>query len=166
MSTLSGLPAHPLLVHFIVVLAPLTAVLAILCAVWPAARQRLVWLVLALAGITAVLSPITSEAGEWLYERVEDSAALETHEHLGETMNYFALALLVAAILVVVLHVRTRRGKTLPTALSGIIALVVVVASVATAAQVYRIGHSGAEATWGDALTEAPAAAAENEGGE
>ena len=33
------------LVHFIVVLAPLTALLAILCAVWPAARRRLVWLV-------------------------------------------------------------------------------------------------------------------------
>lgn len=39
---LNGLPAHPFLVHFIVVLAPLTAVLAILCAIWPAARQRLV----------------------------------------------------------------------------------------------------------------------------
>ena len=39
---INGLPAHPS-VHFVVVLAPLTAVLAILCAVWPAARQRLVW---------------------------------------------------------------------------------------------------------------------------
>jgi hypothetical protein len=53
-----GLPAHVLLVHFIVIfiviLAPLTAVLAILCAVWPAARRRLVWLVLGLAVFTAV----------------------------------------------------------------------------------------------------------------
>ena len=31
MSTVNGLPAHVLLVHFIVVLAPLTALLAILC---------------------------------------------------------------------------------------------------------------------------------------
>ena len=46
--------------------APLTAVLAILCAVWPAARQRLVWLVLALSVLTAVLTPLTTEAGEWL----------------------------------------------------------------------------------------------------
>ena len=41
MSLINGLPAHPLLVHFIVVLALLTAALAVLCAVWPAARQRL-----------------------------------------------------------------------------------------------------------------------------
>jgi hypothetical protein len=33
MATLNGLPAHVLLVHFIVVLAPITAVLAVICAV-------------------------------------------------------------------------------------------------------------------------------------
>jgi hypothetical protein len=44
LTTIMGLPAHVLLVHFIVILAPLTAVLAILYAVWPAARRRLVWL--------------------------------------------------------------------------------------------------------------------------
>jgi len=42
MTTIAGLPAHPLLVHLIVVLAPGTAVLEILCALWPAARRRLV----------------------------------------------------------------------------------------------------------------------------
>lgn len=35
MTTVNGLPSHVLFVHFIVVLAPLTALLAILCAVWP-----------------------------------------------------------------------------------------------------------------------------------
>src|SRR6478672_9241144 len=66
LSTFNGLPAHVLLVHFIVVLAPLTAVLAIVCTFWPAARQRLTWLVLALAVITAALTPLTTDAGEWL----------------------------------------------------------------------------------------------------
>ncbi|MFZ2177676.1 MAG: hypothetical protein WAW17_27340 [Rhodococcus sp. (in: high G+C Gram-positive bacteria)] len=46
----NGLPAHVLLVHFVVVLAPLTAILLILCALWPAARRRMVWLIRALAG--------------------------------------------------------------------------------------------------------------------
>ena len=40
---------HVPFVHFIVVLAPLTALLEILCAAWTAARRRLVWLVFALA---------------------------------------------------------------------------------------------------------------------
>lgn len=152
MSTFNGLPAHPMLVHFIVVLAPLAAILAILCALWPAARRRLVWLTLVLAGVTAVLTPIAAEAGEWLEHRVEESEALEVHEHLGKTMLYFALALLVAAILLAVVHVRAERGKPLSTVLSALIAVFIVVAGVATTVQVFRIGHSGAESVWSDAL--------------
>ena len=161
MSTFNGLPIHPMLVHFIVVLAPLTAVLAILCAVWPAARERLVWLVLALAGVTAVLTPVASEAGEWLEHHIEESKLVEKHAEMGDTMLYFALALLVAAILLVAVHVRAGRGKALSAALSAAITLFVVVASVATAVQVFRVGHSGAESVWSDALTGADKADAE-----
>ena len=44
-----------------------TAVLEILCCLWPAARRHLVWLTLVLAVATTALTPITTEAGEWLY---------------------------------------------------------------------------------------------------
>ena len=90
MSTFNGLPAHVLLVHFIVVLAPLTAILAIVCALWPAARQRLAWLVLGLAVITAVLTPLTTDAGEWLAKRNGRSPLLHAHTELGDTMVYFS----------------------------------------------------------------------------
>lgn len=152
MSTFQGLPAHPMLVHVIVVLAPLTAVLAILCALWPAARHRLVWLVLVLAGVTTALTPIATEAGEWLEHHLDESELIEKHAELGDTMLYFALALLVAAVLLVIVHLRAGRGKPLSTALSGVIVAFVLLASVATTVQVFRIGHSGAEATWGGAL--------------
>lgn len=153
MSTFSGLPVHALLVHFIVVLAPLTAILAILCAVWPAARQRLVWLVLALAVVTAGLSPLTTESGEWLEHQIEESPLVEEHAELGDTMVYFALALLIAAILLTVVYVRNKRGRALSGALSAAVTVFVVVASVATTVQVFRIGHSGANSVWSDALT-------------
>lgn len=153
MSTFNGLPIHPMLVHFIVVLAPLTAALAILCAVWPAARQRLVWLVLALAATTAVATPIVTESGEWLEHHVDRSPLVKEHAELGDTMIFFALALLIAAVLLVVAHVRANKGKALSGALSATIAVFVVVAGVATTAQVVRIGHSGAESVWSDALT-------------
>ncbi len=153
MSTFQGLPIHPMLVHFIVVLAPLTAFLAILCAVWPAARQRLVWLVLALAVVVTGLTPLATEAGEWLEHNIEESELVEKHAELGDTMLYFALALLVAAVLLVVVHLRAHREKPLSTALSGAITVFVLLASVATTVQVFRIGHSGAESVWGDALT-------------
>ena len=156
MTTFFGLAAHPLLVHFVVALTPLAAVLAILCAVWPAARQRLVWLVLALALMTAVVTPVVSNSGEWLEGKVERSEVIEKHAALGDTMIYFAAALLVAAILLVVLHVRAGRGRPLPTALSASIAAFVVVAAVATTVQVVRIGHTGAESAWSDALSSSP----------
>ena len=159
MSTISGLPAHALLVHFIVVLAPLTAVLAILCAVWPAARQRLVWLVLALAAATTALTPLTTDSGEWLQHQIGKSALVKQHAQMGDTMIYFALALLVAAILLAVTHVRASRGKALSAALSAVIAIFVVAASAVTAVQVYRIGHSGATSVWRNALTNTAGAA-------
>jgi len=162
MSTIGGLPAHALLVHFIVVLAPLTAVLAILCAVWPAARRRLVWLVLALAAATTALTPLTTDSGEWLEHQVQRSALVREHAHIGDTMIYFALALLVAAILLAVTHVRASRGRALPAALSAVVAVFVVAASAATAVQVYRIGHSGATSVWSGRITHSTGAAGED----
>lgn len=148
MSTFNGLPAHALFVHFIVVLAPLTAVLAILCAVWPAARRRLVWLTLVLAAVTVVLTPLTTGAGEWLEHQVGRSPLLHTHTELGDTMIFFAIALLVVSALVAAMHVREARGGAVKPAVTWAVAAVVIAVSVATAVQVYRIGDSGAAATW------------------
>jgi small-conductance mechanosensitive channel len=164
MSTFAGLPAHPLLVHFVVVLALLTAVLGVLCAVWPAARQRLVWLTLALAVVTTVLVPFTTESGEWLEHHIEKSELVEKHAELGDTMIYFALALLVAAVLIAVQHVRAARDRALSGALAAAIAVFAVLAGVATTVQVYRIGDSGAHSVWADALSGKPAATADDDG--
>ena len=60
MTTINGIPAHALLIHAIVVLAPLVALLEILCA--RSGRRPvdgLVWLVLALAAANLVLTPLT-----------------------------------------------------------------------------------------------------------
>ena len=163
MSTFNGLPIHPMLVHFIVVLAPLTALLAVLCAVFPAVRERLVWLVAALAVVTTGLAPLASESGEWLEHHIEKSELVEKHAELGDTMLYFALALLVAAVLLLVAHLRARRGTPLSTALSALIAVFVVVAAGATTFQMFRIGHSGAESVWSDALETSGAPAASDD---
>ena len=150
MTTITGLPAHALLVHAIVVLAPLTALLEILCAIWPAARRRLVWLVLAFAAVTLVLTPLTTEAGEWLYDQqAQPSRHLQTHAERGEWMIYFSVGLLVVAIALAVLHWlesgRTSR-RTVATVVVAIVALAVGVSSIVG---VVRIGDAGAEAVWG-----------------
>ncbi len=150
MTTIFGLPAHALLVHAVVVLAPLTAFLSILCALWPAARRRFVWLVLALAVTVVVLTPLTVSAGEWLYGReAQHSPILEAHAERGEWMIYFALGLLVVAILQAVQHRRESRAGDPPKALAVTVAVLAVVVGVSSVVGVAGIGHSGTEAKWG-----------------
>ncbi len=155
MSTFNGLPAHILLNHFVVVLAPLTAILAILCALWPAARRRLIWLVLLLAVGTLALTPVTASAGAWLGARVETSPVLKTHEQLGETLIYIVAALVAAVTLLAAVHIRQARGRTVKFALHSVVGVLVIVAAVATLVWTYRIGDSGARAAWGNLTSSA-----------
>ena len=156
MSTFDGLPAHILLNHFVVVLAPLTAVLAILCALWPAARRRLIWLVLLLAVGTLVLVPLTTNSGAWLAARVGPSTVLTTHEQLGETLIYIAAALVASVTLLTAVHIRQARGRTVKFALHSVVGVLVIVAAVTTLIQTYRIGDSGARAAWGNVTSSTP----------
>lgn len=150
MTTISGLPAHILLVHAIVVLAPLTAVLEILCGFWPAARRNLVWLVLALAGITTVLTPIATEAGEWLKDqRPSVSPILQEHAERGDWMIYFSAAMLVVALALVALHLLEARSDQPRKALAIAVAVVTLVVGVSSIVTVVRIGHSGSQSVWG-----------------
>jgi VanZ family protein len=150
MTTVFGLPAHALLVHAVVVLAPLTAALEILCALWPAARRRLAWLVLAFATGVMVLAPLTASAGKWLYaQSTEHSPILELHEERGEWAKYFALGLLVVAILQVVQHVRESRSEEPKKALAIGVAVLAIVVGVWATVGIVLIGDSGAQAVWG-----------------
>jgi hypothetical protein len=151
MTTIAGLPAHALLVHAIVVLAPLTALLEILCAVWPAARQRFVWLVLALAAVNLVLTPVTTEAGEWLLsQRRSVSPVLQTHADRGGWMIYFSAALLIVAVALAVLHWLEGRSDQRRTAANVVVAIVALLVGVSSIITVVRIGDSGAHSVWGD----------------
>jgi hypothetical protein len=150
MSTLNGLPAHILLNHFIVVLGPLTAILAIICTVWPAARRRLIWLVLLLAVVTLALTPLTASAGAWLSPRVSASPVLATHQELGETLVYIVAAQVAAITLLAAVHIRRARGRTVKFSLHALVGVLVIAAAVATLVQTYRIGDSGARAAWGN----------------
>ncbi|MUL47147.1 hypothetical protein FZI85_04260 [Mycobacterium sp. CBMA293] len=153
MTAINGIPAHVLLVHFIVVLAPLTAISAIMCALWPAARRRLVWPTLALAVITLVLTPLTTSAGGWLYDlRAKPSATLQEHAERGDSMIYGSIGLVIVAALITFVHVRQHRRGTLSPVLPIAVAVLTVVVGISTIVQVYRIGDSGAQSVWGDEI--------------
>jgi uncharacterized membrane protein len=150
MTVISGLPAHVLFVHFVVVLVPLTAVLESVCAVWRAARRRLVWLVLVLAAVTTVLTPITINAGEWLLSlRKLPSPILREHAGRGESMIYFSLALLVVASLLAVMHVLENRSDRRRPAAKILVSILTLAVAASSMVQVYRVGDAGSQSVWG-----------------
>ena len=150
MTTIFGLPAHALLVHAVVVLAPLTAMLEILCAIWPAARRRLVWLVLAFAAAVVALTPLTTSTGQWLYDQLPQPAAiLQTHLQRGQWMIYIAIALLVVAVVQLIQHGVESRSEEPKRALAVVVAVLALVVGGVSTAGVALIGDAGARAVWG-----------------
>jgi uncharacterized membrane protein YhaH (DUF805 family) len=156
-NVINGLPAHVLLVHGIVVLAPLTALLEMLCGILPPARRRLVWLVLVLALITAGLTPVTTEAGQWLFDRQRSpTPILREHAERGGWMIYFSVALVVVALLLAALHLTERRAENRRVAGPLIVAIIALAVGISTIITVYRIGDAGAQSVWGHELAKPP----------
>lgn len=151
MNVINGIPAHALLLHFVLVLVPLTALLEILCGLWPAARRgQLMWLTLILAAVTMVLTPITIDAGAWLYDRqANPSPILREHAARGGLMTYFSAALLVVAILLIALRVIERRSDKRRVVIRVLVAIVVLATGISSTLQIYRVGDAGAQAVWG-----------------
>ncbi len=151
MNIINGMPAHALLLHAVLVLVPLTALLEIVCGLWPAARRgHVLWLTLILAVVNMVLTPITIDAGEWLYGlRSNPSPILREHAERGSLMSYFSAALLAAAIVLVVVRVLERRSEKSRTAARTLVAILVLAVGISSMVQIYRVGDAGAQSVWG-----------------
>jgi hypothetical protein len=156
-SSIFGIPAHPLIVHAVVVLVPLTALGAIAVVISPWVRSHIGWLVAAMAALNVLLVPLAAGSGESLEERIDETALVETHAEMGEQLLpwIIALALVVAAFMVLARLASRRPADTAPPAWAGhtasiVLAAITVVAASGALVQVARIGHSGAKASWSD----------------
>jgi uncharacterized membrane protein len=159
-TSLFGLPAHPLLVHVPIVLIPLVAVGAVLM-LWPNLRAKIGWATVVLAGVATVFSFLAVGSGEQLEEAVENTSnekLLEAHTSIGENIRIWIL-LLFLVLLAIMLFDRYRakaaagdgpatrspqRAKTIGVVLS---VLSIVFAAISTY-WIVRIGHTGAKASW------------------
>ena len=178
MTTVNGLPAHILLVHAIVVLLPLAALLLVLSALWPAARAKLAGPNAILSVLVLALVPVTTEAGEWLERRVARTPLVRTHTELGDTALYVAFPVAVLAVVVWWRRreslqsqaadvagtgstaVATRRRTFLApasTTVTVVLSVLAVIAAGATFYDIYRIGDSGAQASWQGQFSSTPA---------
>jgi hypothetical protein len=183
-TVVNGLPAHVLLIHIVVILIPLGALFTVLSAVWPAARAKLGFISPLTCLIGLVFVPITTHAGEWLRDRLEQNgpnAAIEKHADLGDGFLPYAIGLFVVSAAVwwlgrkfeVSLRPVTERREpapavegtgggtatatrtqaaaqvqVLPQWASILLAAVAVAVGALVTWQLYRVGDSGAHASW------------------
>jgi hypothetical protein len=158
-TTIDGLPAHILLVHFVVVFVPLTALALLLSVLWPDARRRLGFVTPLLALVTLVLVPMTTHAGEALIHSTPSvSATLHRHAHLGDQVIYWSAAVFVIALSWWLQH--HERVLAWSGARGGVPALVTgrwanallagcaVAAAIGSMVLIYQTGLSGARSAW------------------
>jgi hypothetical protein len=93
----AGLPLHPLIVHVVVVFAPLAALGGILYAVVPKWRWWLRWPFVACAVIAAVAGVIAAQSGFSLEHarNLNQLPSVRTHQHRGSILRWVLLAFLV-----------------------------------------------------------------------
>lgn len=162
----TGIPAHPLLLHFPVVFVPLLAALAVGYAFLPFVRPHTRWVLGLLAVATPISALFAKLSGDAFFARLESRdrispeyyPRLEEHGDLGNLTLYSSIALAVLALLLVFLVAPkgapsdTTGDAAAPGTSSRVLPLVLgVLTVVAAAASIYyviRTGDTGAHAVW------------------
>jgi uncharacterized membrane protein len=155
--TFNGLPLHPLIVHVVVVFAPLAGIGAIVYAVMPRWRWWLRWPLVAAAVISAVAGVIAVQSGHSLLNSRPDLRPLvQTHQHRGKLLELVMIAFLVPVGLSAWLlggpsALVSGGGARQPVArVVGIgLQVLLLVGAVAVLVMVFLTGDSGARAIWG-----------------
>ena len=142
-------------------------------------RERVGWLVLAIAIVAGISVQLAIGSGQALRGSVPRSDALSRHTHIAESLRPLILALFLVALAVMVLDRRTRsawpfsgarasapgsRGPTGTFTRSALIAVTVVVA-IGTNVRLFQIGDSGAKATWQRVHLRSPGSSAQGRSG-
>lgn len=169
----NGVPVHPLVIHAVVVLLPLGVLGALAIAARASWRERYGWLVVAVLLVATLAIPLATRSGQALAVRVGYPGE---HAQLGEQLIWFALPLLLATALLVLLSRPARREAgaehgdgagagsegggvavlarpraavaTRGRTVVRVLAVLTVLLALANAVQVYRVGDSGARAAW------------------
>ena len=154
----NGLPLHPLIVHVVVVFAPLAGIGGILYAAVPKWRWWLRWPLVACAVIAAAAGIVAVQSGQDLENtrQLQTLPELATHSARGRFLRWVLLAFLIPTALAtwqlggpspVTSDGRIREGRT------GVVAVGVQVLLIASSLfllyWVFLTGDSGARAIWG-----------------
>jgi predicted membrane protein DUF2231 len=158
--TVGGLPVHPLLVHAVVVLIPLTTLTAVVVAVRGPWRRGGSVLVALGAVVSFVAAYLAMEAGEQLQAALSAGGHLspdfDSHDTWGTYTWYATIPFAVLAVVTAILARRTRpapahSGSTATTTGVGtaVLAWLTVLAGIVAVVFCYLAGDSGSRAVWG-----------------
>lgn len=141
---LLGLPLHPLVVHFAVVLVPLTSIGAILAAAWPSFSRRYSAMLVVLVWIATVSAWLAEQSGEQL---ALQAGAPAEHVIAAEPVPAFTmlLAIVMTAFWLFDRGVPGNRPRPWWLRLLAVALAIVAVVAIALTAQA---GHTGAAAVW------------------
>jgi hypothetical protein len=154
----NGLPLHPLVVHVVVVFAPLAGIGGILYAVVPKWRWWMRWPLVACAVIAAAAGIVAVQSGQSLENQrhLQTLPELATHSARGRFLRWVMLAFLVPTALAawqlggpspVGNDGRSRPGRT------GVVAwaiqLLLVAGAITVLVCVFLTGDSGSRSVWG-----------------
>lgn len=158
LNTVNGVPGHVLLVHAVVVFIPLAAILAIASAVWPLARARIGILGPLVALVALVFVPLATNAGEWLQERVPETALVSKHVEMGDGLTVWATMLFLLTSCSWLLPVVIARSPRVPALASNrwiqpVLRVAICAVAIVAVVQTIRIGDSGAKAAWDGRLS-------------
>jgi hypothetical protein len=145
--TLGGLPLHPLVVHFAVVLIPLGAIGLVVVSVVARFRKPYLPLVIGTLGAGAVFAFVSKQSGEFLTDTQGNPGQ---HAALGDVLFPASVGLVALAV---TLWLFTRSDRPVTHVRLAIAASIVGALSVSTLT--FFVGHSGATATWGSAAESA-----------
>jgi len=171
---INGLPLHPLVVHAVVVLVPLTALIAVLFLV-PRFRRSLRWPMVVLALVSLASTFVARQSGLNLKKVLvpPQSAGsapnplldpIDRHQHLANQLWYIVIVFTII-VLIAAYVLRpddelgpfpahrgdpdSEQGETsLDTVIRAIVAALVVVGAVAVVVQTVRTGEQGSRAVW------------------
>ncbi|HMG31386.1 MAG TPA: DUF2231 domain-containing protein [Jiangellaceae bacterium] len=148
--TVFGIPLHPLVIHAVVVLVPLSVLGTVAIALVPRWRGTYGWLVVAASAVSFAAVPLATRSGENLKESLSlGGPVLEKvneHQDMGERVIWAVGAMFVFDLLLMLAH-RAGRPAGQRTALAALATLAALVSLVL----VVLTGHLGSTAVWNPA---------------
>lgn len=144
---IGSLPAHPLIVHGVVVLLPIVSILLLIGLFKRSLLEKTHLYVIASLAISTVGVLAAKSSGDSL------SAAVglpEFHAEWGNNLVPLAMALL-ASFIIFSVFTFYRKIKIASTAIGSIMSVL----AIGTIAMTYIVGHSGAESVWKEQYAEA-----------